>query len=150
MWEGLPRHGLRLEVAAGEGGKRFGFHNLLRVLRVPGQLAGSVQGAPSTVVSLAVQPWAVRMEEGDAGVRVLLHQLQGCSQLSCKALAHCFRARAERLNQEVIRLAEPDVNSTHWLVGERPNGKLLSQAVVERAFQAPCPQKRRGFWQHEG
>ena len=73
VWEGLPWHWLRLEVAAGEGGKRFGFHNLLRVLRVPGQLARSVQGAPSTVVGLAVQPWAVRVEEGDAGVWMLLH-----------------------------------------------------------------------------
>ena len=99
MWEGLPGHRLRLEVATREGGERLSFHNLLRMLRVPGKLAGrSMQGAPSTVVGLAVQPWAVRVEEGDAGVRMLLHKLQSCSKLSGKALPHCLWARAERLN----------------------------------------------------
>ena len=97
MWEGLPGHRLRLEVTSSDGGERLGFDHLL-VLRVPGKFPRSMQGAPGTVVGLAVQPWAVGVEEGDTGVGVLLHQLQGCSQLSCEALAHCLRARAERLN----------------------------------------------------
>ena len=84
-------------MATRQGGERLRLHHLL-VLRVPGKLAGTVQGAPSTVVGLAVQPWAVGVEEGDTGVGVLLDQLQGSSKLSSKVLADSLRARAEGLN----------------------------------------------------